>query len=1581
MQAADLKTLKGYKLEERIGAGGFGTVYRARQSTVDREVAIKIILPAFANNPDFIRRFESEAHTIARLEHPHITPLIDFWRDPEGAYLVMRYLRGGSIRDALQDGPYELIAASQVIDQIASALDFAHRHKVIHRDIKPANILLDEDGNAYLADFGIAKELDANSDGITAADTIVGSLDYISPEQARSEPVTLRTDIYSLGVTLYEMLTGEHPYKEASSIERLYKHINDPLPEIVNLPSDVRDAVNEVIQQATAKDPDKRYQEVLAMAIAFRQALGRDSQQATNVIEQLTLREQEILAMITQGLSNRDIANALVVTVGTIKWHIRQIYTKLGVRSRVQAIVRARELDLIVTGDTTADALPYPGSSEKSVALPEPENPYKGLHAFQMIDARDFFGREELIQKLIRRMQENEPHYRFLAIIGPSGSGKSSIVKAGLIPALWKGAIHGSEKWFIVDMIPGTHPLDKLETALIRVAANQAASIRDQLMRDERGLLRVADIILPDDDTELVIVIDQFEEAFTLLQDETERQHFLNLIHVAVSDVRSRVRIVLTMRADHYDRPLHYPEFGELVRSRMETVLPLSAKGLERAIRGPAERVGVTYEQGLVEQIVSTMNYQAGALPLLQYALTELFDRREDRLITNAAYQQIGGAVGALAHRADEIYQGLTPEGRDLTQQMFIRLVTLGEGTEDTRRRTLQSELLSLTQNRDLMEEIIDQFAAYRLLSLDHDPQTRQPTVEVAHEAILREWSRLRGWINDSRTEMRLQNQLSGLVADWKRAHEEASYLLRGARLEQFEAWAKATSIVLTPKEKAYLQASLDARAHHEAEELSRQAREAELERRAKQTFQVLAFVLFIAALGGFGLAALAFDREQHAESARQEAQLERDRAQELALVNGARAAFATGDSDTALTLAVAANQAAKPSAQAQTVLSEVAYVPGAADATSFGYWMHADISPDGQSVLLGHYAGFVSRWDRVNDTMTPMLPEQPHAGFVADVGFSPDGLTGFSSSNREIMIWDVMTGERLQTLDPSAFTGDLGIVADYTPDGAYLLSSSGGDPALGQTADLILWDLASGEPVRTFAGHRTSVSEIAVSPDGTTALSGGQYEELILWDLATGEIIRQREQWNEILYRDAPDIAYRPDGKTAIVLYMDMTAVLIDLETFETLQTYGERSEGTSWLTEMALSPDGQRLYTNADRMIYDVASGRPLAELPINGVTFGAGFLPDGESIVVTSPNDVRLYATRYGAEIASIPQLLWWFEQSPNAKQLAAYWAAPPQMNPCEIVVLDAATGEPIRRFGVQDAPFDTIGCPVGVGRPSGWFAFSPDGQTMLGGVADGLVVLWDVETGEILQRFEGHVTQIVDVVFSPDGTSAITGARLCADTSACSSSEIIHWELATGQEIRRLVAPDITGAFTAIAISPDGTKVLSSHDAGLVLYWDLTTSEIIRRIDWAGIARDVTFSPDGTTALIAGVGDTPSALIDLATGATIHSLNAGVTSGIVFTPDGQSAISAGVRLSLWDLSTGEEIRRYGENNFFIVPTVRPDGTFMVYDVNASAIRQFRMDSTDELLAWTQANRFIRELTCTERETYRIMPYCGS
>lgn len=390
----DLKgtVLKGYRLTERIGAGGFGAVYRADQSTIGREVAIKVILPGYANRPEFIRRFDSEAQVVARLEHMHITPLYDYWRDPDGAYLVMRYLRGGSLADALTAGPYDLEAPANLLDQVASALSLAHRNDVIHRDIKPSNILLDEDGNAYLADFGIAKDLGREGTALTNQKDLVGSPDYLAPEQARNEDVSPQTDIYSLGVLLYEVLTGEHPFPGISPVERLFKHINEPMPRVTILDPELADAVNDVIQKATAKNPDHRYENVLGMAREFREAAGIGASQAeSGLIELLTPREQEVLKLLIEGKSNREIATALTIELATVKWYVSRIYRKLNVRSRVQAIVRARELNLIVNGKSGAT------TSGSTLTLPEPRNPYMGLRPFQPADEQDYYGRESLI--------------------------------------------------------------------------------------------------------------------------------------------------------------------------------------------------------------------------------------------------------------------------------------------------------------------------------------------------------------------------------------------------------------------------------------------------------------------------------------------------------------------------------------------------------------------------------------------------------------------------------------------------------------------------------------------------------------------------------------------------------------------------------------------------------------------------------------------------------------------------------------------------------------------------------------------------------------------------------------------------------------------------------------------------------------------------------------------------------------------------------------------------------------------------------------------------------------------------------
>ncbi|MGW8225073.1 MAG: serine/threonine-protein kinase, partial [Anaerolineales bacterium] len=219
--------IKGYQLVDLIGEGAYGAVYRARQETVEREVAVKIILPQYASQPDFIRRFESEAQLVAQLEHIHIVPLYDYWRDPEGAYLVMRLMKGGSLQDLITQGPLPLLQTAGLLDQVGSALSAAHRRGIIHRDLKPANILLDEEGNGYLSDFGIAKALGEQAD-LTVTGAILGTPAFITPEQVQSRPVSPQTDIYALGVLLFNMLTGEHPFPDASTGDLLIKHVTTP---------------------------------------------------------------------------------------------------------------------------------------------------------------------------------------------------------------------------------------------------------------------------------------------------------------------------------------------------------------------------------------------------------------------------------------------------------------------------------------------------------------------------------------------------------------------------------------------------------------------------------------------------------------------------------------------------------------------------------------------------------------------------------------------------------------------------------------------------------------------------------------------------------------------------------------------------------------------------------------------------------------------------------------------------------------------------------------------------------------------------------------------------------------------------------------------------------------------------------------------------------------------------------------------------------------------------------------------------------------------------------------------------------
>ncbi len=449
--------------------------------------------------------------------------------------------------------------------------------------------------------------------------------------------------------------------------------------------------------------------------------------------------------------------------------------------------------------------------------------------------------------------------------------------------------------------------LEELEAALLRIAVNPPPSLLEQLQADERGLARAVKRVLPADrETELLLVIDQFEELFTLTEDERVRAHFLQSLCAAVIDPHSRLRVVATLRADFYDRPLLYVGFGDLVRQRTEVVLPLTPEELEQAIVGPAVRVGVVPDPDLLATIVQDVGAQPATLPLLQYALTELFERRDGRALTLAAYRASGGVQGALARRADEIYGALDTAEQAAARQLFLRLITLGEGVEDTRRRVPRAELESMargplsvaTDNGPrTLDTVIDRYGRARLLSFDRDPITRGATVEVAHETLLREWGRLRTWLDTSRADVRMQRMLAAATAEWSAAGRDPSYLLVGARLAQFEGWAAQTDIGLTADEHAFLEASLAERAARQATERERQQLELKQARALVEERTTAAGRLRRRALLLAGALVLALAAAVAAGSFARTAQSNFARSERLRLVGEANTALDRGES------------------------------------------------------------------------------------------------------------------------------------------------------------------------------------------------------------------------------------------------------------------------------------------------------------------------------------------------------------------------------------------------------------------------------------------------------------------------------------------------------------------------------------------------------------------------------------------------------------------------------------------------------------------------------------------------------------
>ncbi len=1536
--------IKGYELRELIGTGGFGAVYRAYQPIIGREVAVKVILPEYANAPTFIRRFETEAQLVARLEHPYIVPLYDYWRDPKGAYLVMRYLRGGSLTQLIrQNGPLSFERAGVMLNQIASALAVAHNDGVIHRDLKPDNILLDEAGNHYLSDFGIAKDIGRNNVNLTQTGTIIGSPAYLSPEQITGEDVTALSDVYSLGILLHYALTGEHPFPGKTPTAMMIHQLHDPVPLLQSRRDDVTDHIEEVLQRTTAKDPSMRYISVMELALAYNRAL-RESNASTSQIQRL---------MTTDG-------------------------------------------GLLMTG----------------MAPHEIKNPYKGLKAFEEADNGDFFGREQLTERLVERLTprgQDGVGERLLVIVGPSGSGKSSVVKAGLIPALRHGAIVGndviasSQDWFYTEMVPGAHPMEEMEAALLRIAVNPPESLLHQLQEDERGLVRAVKRVLPDDNSQLVILIDQFEEVFTLTEDNATRQHFLNSLMKAANEDRSRLRLILTLRADFYDRPLSYYEFGEMVRVHTEVVLPLGARELENAIILPARQIGVTLEAGLATAIADDVREQPGALPLLQYALTQLFERRDGSRLTLAAYDEIGGAMGALARRAEQIYQELNEVEQIAAQQMFLRLVTLGEGQEDTRRRILRTELHNLGDNV-AMERVIATLGKQRLLTFDNDPQTREPTLEVAHEALIREWNRLRDWLDAAREDLRTQRRLNHATSEWLAQNRDDSFLASGSRLEQFAGLRDTPFVAMNQQEAAYVAESLNRKEAAVLAERERIAREEALEERAQQRMRWVLMVVSVAAVVATALAVLSgilFQRAQVqralAEDNAQLAAINAQEAQERASESSALALAASSLNlideflpTDALKLALEANRQQSELTPVKQALAEAAYAPGEiaqlnplADASLLSLAFngdgtqaiagsatgklliidpltntiideidaHVQINNDNRGVGTPVYAvaasptaaiaassstnGVIRLWDTAQGEVVREL--EGHTAQVNQMAFSPDGslLLSGADANGELFLWDVETGRIRQRL---AGNGGRVLSVDFSGDGQRVIAAMVEPPDAGDASLRIafVYEVASGDQIATLRAENTGwLRAAALSPDGTrAAIASYDPNEfggtIRLWDVDSGQIIRRLLGHTDVI----TTVDYAPDGRTLLSGGWDQTVRHWDINT----------------------GAQVQRFDTHVDRVL-DVV------------------FSPDGAHALSSSGNDGDIFSDNSAFLIAlerrdlihnleGHSNWLWTAVYSPDGSAIAT---GSGKLNVTDgdntVRLWDAETGAPLAVF---EGHTDTV---------SG-ADFSPDGALLATSSYDDTVIIWDAATGDVLRRLTGHEGDVNSVNFSPDGTLLVTGS---------SDDSIRLWDVQTGKE-QRVIESAHEGRTFRVKFSPDGTKLVSGGSDSLVVIWDIATGENLHSMSGhTGWVNAVNFSQDGQ--FVVSGADDDVIMWDVATGTEVRRFvgHEGFVYGATLSPDDRYLISGGSDTSvrLWETDTGEEIRRFdGHTNWVLDVVFSPDGTQAVSAAEDNTAKVWRIArSSEELVAWATANRYVTELTCVERERYSIEPLCDS
>ncbi|MEV0678870.1 protein kinase [Actinosynnema sp. NPDC050436] len=1442
-QRSELPDFGPYRILGVVGQGGMGVVYRAYDTVNDRIVALKK-LPTSGTDPEFRARFQRESRLAAALSHPNITPVNAFGEIDGQLYLDMMLVDGLDLRRMLGQGAVDQDRALAVLRQVARALDAAHGAGLVHRDVKPSNILVDGAGKAYLADFGIARETSSDATVLTQSGDLIGSWDYMAPERLSRGLVDGRADQYSLACVLFECLTGRLPYPMDDMAAKVAAHLLQPPPApSVFLPT-ITPALDAVVLRGLAKEPARRFESVTALLTAAEEA----------------------------AYSGDTARSAKPTLLGPSKERDQARIVK--------AIVRASGARRPAT---------------RRLGQP-PVCPYPGLSGFERSDADMFHGRDHVVSDLLVRLAEQVDGGEPVVVVGASGSGKSSVLRAGLLPALAGEA--SDAEWPQIVLSPGPDPVRGLAHAMAarsQVGPEEWARVVRETP-DRFGELCARSVGATT--SRPVILVDQFEELFTYGTPESDRLAYATALTSAAPAV-----VVLAVRADLVDRCI---ELAPLRPALTAPVLlgPMDATELRQAIVTPARDAGLEIEPGLPERLIADLGvrgeigYDPGALPRLAHALRETWNHREGNVLTLAAYRRVGGIDGAVSRTAEEIHDRLDPLGRQYLRDTVLRMVTVFDDGTAVRRRVDPRELPA--------PAIVDHLITARLVTVDGSG------ARLSHEALLTAWPRLRGWIDEDRAGLIQHRRFADAVRVWAESGRLADDLYRGVRLASLTSWLDTARdrVRLQPVEQEFLVRSNAA--EHAGQVAARQRT-----RRLRVLVASLSVLLLVAS----GMVVVAIKLQQNANDQRDQANaarqlnLSRQLAAEAAQTRGVDprrgALFALGSWQAGQTVE---SRSALLSAQSDSyrgrmsghdgVISTLAMngdaslaVTGGRDGTlrlwdvpgrrelakldeSGGWYRTVSMSGDGKLVGVANPTQkAVTVWDVEERKMVKRLP-----GVGIDVAMARDGKTMAALMDKGVVIYDTSTWAEI-----TSFQASPSIYLAYSADSTLIATTNQDKVEVHRVAD--------GALVATLGEHTNMVSAMAFSPDGTTLATVAMDGAMRLWDTKT---------WASRLTLPTTEgglsaVTWSPTGSTVVgsgigtsvyvwdphngslvarlatrSVTMYGVAVSADGHTLAGADSAGEITVWSLLRTALGnrsgavigtkFQPDGD-LLASVDGVgvlhLWDSAKADLVKRVQAHqGAAYDVAFKPDGTELVTVGEDGAVVLWNTAGVELRRFSRpgtVFTAVRYSPDGKRIAVGGRAPvtSEEDRDELLLLDATNlAESPQRRPTRDNPRGERSDETKSNYPNG-IAFSPDGKVLAVTLSGGKVGLWNlVDPGAELTILEGHDGIAIDAEFSPDGTTLAT---------AGSDRLVRLWRVRDGSQVGTLTGSDST--VRRVTYSPDGKMIATAGQDTVVRVWDAVDLRPLARMDrHEDQLNDVAFDSSGRR-LASGGADGVTRLWDL------------------------------------------------------------------------------------------------------------------